>query len=159
MCSISASLATLAFNKYFIENVNNCIDNNELDDKLKKNTMLNRFNKAVFDSRVFNLPKEEVCNCFIWRQQDATRNAIQMVGRTNFSHKSLENKNCNQIQEKLFIEKDINFNDFKTHYKRGSCVIKKEIEANGVVRNKWFIDTEIPIFTQNRDYIDQYIYQ
>jgi len=36
---------------------------------------------AVFDSRVFNIPKEEVCNYFIWRQKDWLRNSIQMIGR------------------------------------------------------------------------------
>jgi hypothetical protein len=47
---------------------------------------------AMFDARVFNIPKEEVANCFIWRQQDATRNAIQMLGQTYFSHKELDKK-------------------------------------------------------------------
>ena len=42
-----------------------------------------------FDARCFNIPKEEVANYFYWRQLDATRNSIQMVGQANFSHKEL----------------------------------------------------------------------
>ena len=98
-----------------------------------------------FDSRAFSIPQDEVCNYFIWRQLDATRNAIQMAGREYFSHKQLDNVNCNEIQEKLFQEKQINFNDYPTIRKRGFCIV------NGV------IDNEIPIFTQDRDYIEKFV--
>ena len=104
------------------------------------------YNQTVcFDSRAFSLSQDEVCNYFIWRQQDATRNAIQMAGREYFSHKQLHLKNCNQIQEMLFQEKGINFNDYPIIRKRGVAVIKKKI------------DKYIPIFTQDREYIEQFV--
>ena len=56
---------------------------------------------AMFDARCFNIPKEEVTNLIYWRQLDASRNSIQMVGQANFSHKELQNKSCNQIQDML----------------------------------------------------------
>ena len=56
---------------------------------------------AMFDSRVFNIPREEVTNYFYWRQLDASRNSIQMVGQANFSHKELQYKSCNDIQDML----------------------------------------------------------
>lgn len=143
--SISASMATLFFNKTFAE-----LDMN--------NKYVNKRWKALFDSRVFNLPKEEVCNCFIWRQQDATRNAIQMVGQANFSHSQLQNKSCNAIQEMLFQEKNINFNNFPSYQKRGTCVRKEQVEiGNGVIRGKWIIDRDIPVFTQDRQFIEKFI--
>lgn len=136
--SITASLTTLKFN-------------NILEDKLQYNGFSYKFNnkrwKATFDSRAFNIPKEEVCNYFIWRQQDATRNAIQSAGQAYFSHSQLQNKNCNEIQEILWKENNINFDKYRTDFKRGSCVIKKD--------GKWYIDLDIPIFTQDRDYIDK----
>ena len=46
-----------------------------------------------------------------------------MVGRANFSHKELQNKSCNDIQDMLMIQKGINWNDFPTYQKRGSCAI------------------------------------
>ena len=110
----------------------------------------------MFDARVFNLPKEEVCNCILWRQNDATRNSIEMVGQAYFSHKELHKKTCNDIQDMLMIQKGINWNDFPTHYKRGTCVIKK-IDESG--RSKWVIDEDIPIFKgEDRSYIDKLVY-
>lgn len=111
---------------------------------------------ATFDARVFTIPdKTEVENYFIWRQQDATRNAIQSVGQAHFSPKQLHSKNVSQIQEMLFQEKKINFNDFPTNAKRGR-VIKKVPNSDGL-GSYWEIDTEIPIFTADREYIKQLI--
>lgn len=157
MVSVSASMATLAFNKLFKNNVETMVTS-EVDTVAK---YIYKFDKAMFDSRVFSLPKEEVVNCLIWRQQDATRNSIQAVGQSKFSHKDLENKSCNDIQDMLMLEYNINWNDFSIPEKRGTCAIKvdKDIEtSNGmVIRKKWVIDEEIPIFTQNKNYVNERI--
>ena len=111
----------------------------------------------MFDARCFNIPVDEVTNCFIWRQQDATRNAIQMLGQCNFSHKELQKKSCNDIQDMLMLEKNINFNDMPTEFKRGVCCIKKQIPCTDRLvgyKTDWVIDKEIPIFTQDRSYIE-----
>lgn len=163
MCSVSASMATLAFNKMFELLVREYRFNNGLNfDKESEEmniiaTYTDKINRAMFDSRVFNIPKEEVCNCFIWRQQDATRNAIEMVGNCNFSTKQLHKVNCNQIQEMLWQEKSINFNDFPTYLKRGSCVVRVKDVIDGVERSKWEVDLDIPIFSKNREYVERYI--
>lgn len=105
---------------------------------------------ALFDARCFNIPKEEVTNLIYWRQLDATRNSIQMVGHANFSHRELQNKSCNEIQDMLITQKGINWNDFATDEKHGSCCVK-----NG---NGWVIDREIPIFIgEGREYIEKLI--
>ena len=106
-------------------------------------------NGAIFDSRAFNLAREEVCNYFIWRQQDATRNSIQALAQSLYSHKELQGLSCNQLQNKMLTEKDINWNDLPTVQKRGFCCIKFD--------NIWFLDNGIPIFSQNRDYINKQI--
>ena len=116
MCSISASMATMAFNKFFAENVDNWIDLLPADERNDNNyiyklscTYFDAINKgAMFDARCFNIPKEEVTNLIYWRQLDATRNSIQMVGQANFSHKELQNKSCNMIQDMLHEQKSIN---------------------------------------------------
>lgn len=158
MCSISASIATLSFNKLFSQNVYEYrfIEENEKNHKLDSyyDTLVSAMKKgALFDARVFSLPKEEVCNCLIWRQQDAVRNSIQSVGQSKFSHKTLQNLSCNEIQELLWKEKQINWNDFSVTCKRGSCCIKKNIDG----KSRWIIDVNIPIFTQNRNYIESLI--
>lgn len=182
MASVSASMATLAFNNAFVNNVNKAYDklvenpkqddiNNMEEIDKQFDIYFKRTNTALFDSRVYNIPSEEVVNAFIWRQQDATRNAIQMVGQANFSHKQLQDKNCNQIQEMLFQEKGINFNDLPVYQKRGACAVKesyvKEITSNtkgtgeitgvATIRTQWVIDENIPIFTQDRIYINKFV--
>ena len=146
VCSVTASMTTMAFNKIFEDNVN---DYNE------RETYLKALNKgAMFDSRCFNIPVEEVTNYFYWRQLDATRNSIQMVGQAKFSHKELQHKTCNMIQDMLHEQCGINWNDFPTHKKRGSCCIK--IDENG--RSKWIVDNDIPIFKEDgRNYIDNLV--
>jgi tRNA(His) 5'-end guanylyltransferase len=175
MCSVSASMATLAFNKAFNDNIVKYIDNNlDADCGVTKDLteytkiLINARNKgAMFDSRVFTIPKEEVCNALIWRQQDATRNSILSVGQANFSHKDLHGKSCNNIQDMLMTQKGINWNDYATTLKRGSCCIKVDDgltaydEVGNICdytqRSKWVIDNEIPIFSQDRNYIERLI--
>ena len=169
MCSIAASMATMAFNKFFTKNVNYFEMTHEHDDTINEycTTLVNAAEKgAMFDARCFNIPKEEVCNLIYWRQLDATRNSIQMVGQANFSHKELQNKSCNMIQEMLFAEKGINWNDYPTYLKRGSCCIKTTIQNPNVdikdgayPKSIWMIDLDIPIFKgDGRQYIDKLIY-
>lgn len=178
ICSIAASMATMAFNNIFSKYVkefdlelaynDNGIDteeNRKLWEIYKK-----AINKgAMFDARCFNIPKEEVTNLVYWRQLDASRNSIQMVGQANFSHKELQNKSCNDIQDMLMTQNGINWNDLPTYQKRGSCCVKKEIENkstgyNGEVRAieyraEWVIDTDIPIFKgEGREYIDRLVF-
>lgn len=75
-----------------------------------------------FDARVYTLPnEEELTNCFLWREQDATKNAITMAAQSQFSHKELHGKNGSQKQEMLF-SKGINFNDYPPRCKRGTYV-------------------------------------
>ena len=171
MCSIAASMATMVFNKAFAKNAGKEIiefyDAWNITDQEKKYiaTLSNAIDKgAMFDARVFNIPKEEVTNLIYWRQLDATRNSIQMVGQANFSHGELQNKSCNMIQDMLHEQKGINWNDFPTHLKRGSCCIKEEYIASGEgdklfdLRTRWIIDKEIPQFKgEGREYIEKLI--
>lgn len=184
MCSITASMATMAFNKSFAkafdewkrENLpawDNEGTNEAVDESLMKlcEAYCNALeNGAMFDARVFNIPKEEVANLVYWRQLDATRNSIQMVGQANFSYKELHKKPCNMIQDMLMTEKGINWNNYPTHQKRGSCCIKMyqtdeavwQSHAEGKLmpngRTKWDIDTEIPVFKdESRSYIEKLI--
>ena len=179
VCSVSASMATMMFNKTFKELVdqeewgwNNgftpqCVEIQESHRKYVEILRKSCNKGAMFDARCFNIPKEEVSNCFIWRQQDATRNAIQMLGQCNFSHMELQNKSCNDIQDMLMTKKGINFNDMPTKFKRGVCCKREDVEnitfdmetkeETRVTSHKWIIDEEIPIFTQDRDYIERLI--
>lgn len=166
LCSISASMATMAFNKFFVKEVNNwyytCPVDTSKDDLF--HTYIKSIEKgAMFDARAFNIPKEEVCNLIYWRQLDAMRNSIQMVGQANFSHKELHGKSCNMIKDMLITEKGINWDDFPTHQKRGSACRKVEQTVNiaGTVDiiSTWELDLEMPILKgEDREYVDKWIY-
>lgn len=149
ICSVSASIATLAFNRSFAKQCMLHISDYSTDTNNAHSS--SAYKGALFDSRCFNIPKEEVTNCILWRQQDATRNSINTVAQANFSHKELHGLNVNQVQDKLFKERNINWNDFPTYLKRGSCCIKREVDGMPT----WVIDNDIPIFTgENRNYIE-----
>lgn len=173
MCSISASMATMAFNRFFVDNVR------DYDLRWKKGLtpqsveIIQQHNDymsvlqgailkgAMFDARCFNVPREEVTNLIYWRQLDASRNSIQMLGQAYFSHKELHNKTCSNIQDMLMEQKSINWNDLPVHKKRGSCCIRKsernEAEVNEE-RAHWVIDNDIPIFKgDGRDYVEALI--
>ena len=179
LCSIAASMATMAFNKFFY--VNATAEKNKIEKETGAdephpryaNEYYKALNRAIdkgamFDARCFNIPKEEVTNLIYWRQLDASRNSIQMVGQANFSHNELQNKSCNDIQDMLMLQKNINWNDFPTYQKRGSCVVKSDeketitednIGTKMTIRSKWIIDKEMPILKgKDRAYIDKLVY-
>ena len=176
LCSISASMATIAFNKYFSEMVmqleSDVAKEYETDGDtewvIKMKKYLKAYRKscekgAMFDARCFNIPKEEVCNLIYWRQLDAIRNSIQMVGQSNFSHKELHGKSCNMIKDMLHEEKGINWDNFPTHQKRGSACRKVEQTVNiaGTIDtiSTWEIDLEMPILKgEDREYVDNLVY-
>ncbi|MCY7911168.1 tRNA(His) guanylyltransferase Thg1 family protein [Bacillus inaquosorum] len=139
LVSVSASLATAKFNEVM-----------RMKYPEKK--------LALFDARAWILPKDEVCNYFLWRQKDATKNSISMVAQANFSHNQLQGLNGGQLQDKLFLERGINWNELPTWQKRGACITKVYFEKNSALRSKWDVDLETPIFSQNREYVEQYVY-
>jgi len=126
ICSVSASVFTLSFNLFapFAGGINTD-------------------GPAYFDSRLFMVPDEqEMINCMIWRQQDATRNSVEQYGRSMYSHTEMMNKNNAQVQD-MMMAKGFNWNDAPTWTKRGVVVTKEKI------------DWEIPIFTQDKDYLSK----
>lgn len=157
MCSIVASMATMAFNRLFMyeyEEFNRWIYEGSPTDEDKRlnDVYYNAMCKgAMFDARAFNLPKEEVTNNIYWRQH----------------------KTCDQIQDMLMTQRGINWNDMGTSYKRGSCCVRNrrfistsvdgtetcEIRNPKEPETAWIIDNDIPIFKgEGRRYIDELIF-
>lgn len=184
LCSVAASMATMAFNRFFSINVDNFIydyktayeEEGKYGPGTKEYELCHTYQIAVekgamFDARVFNIPKEEVTNCLYWRQLDATRNSIQSVGQAYFNHNELHEKTCNMIQDMLHEQKDINWNDYPTYLKRGSAVIKNgvTISNNGITQevflrnssrgvHEWIIDLDMPqLKGDGRAYLDDLI--
>jgi tRNA(His) 5'-end guanylyltransferase len=75
---------------------------------------------AMFDSRAFVVPTlTEAYNAILWRQQDATKNAISMAAQSLFKHKDLQGLHGPEMQEKMWSEKGVNFNSYPAFFKRG----------------------------------------
>ena len=115
--------------------------------------------RACFDARVFFVPPQEVCNYFIWRQKDWTRNSVQMLARSLFSHKQCQGKNNSELQEMCF-QQGRNWNDLPVYLRRGACVVRRSYSSphpHAPTRHRWEVDKDIPIFTQDRDYVESYL--
>jgi tRNA(His) guanylyltransferase len=93
----------------------------------------------TFDCRVFEVPnQEEAINSILWREIDATKNAVSMAARAHFSHSRLQDKSSSQMQEMLWQEHGINFNDYPARFKRGAYVqrrvFEKELDAETLAK-------------------------
>lgn len=110
---------------------------------------------VAFDARAFVLPESEVANYFIWRQQDATRNSIQMATRALYSHAQVDEKNTSEMQEMMHA-KGVNWNDYPVGCKRGRAIVRQPYEREGVTRHAWVVEPP-PIFTQDRAYVERHL--
>lgn len=169
MVSISASMATAYFNHFF------SIKAQEYIDKTKKNTvgslqedkyvetLISKKDKyALFDSRAFVIPEDEVNNYFLDRQNDATRNSISACAQAILGKRKSMNHNTKELQDIMFKEANFNWNDLSIPEKRGTCVIYNDVVVTGkdgqpINRRKAVIDYNIPIFSQNPNYINNIV--
>lgn len=177
--SISASIATAKFNQLRMA-------------RAFKNSPyvwiaedIENFKLAEFDARTYTIPsREEAINYLIWRQQDATRNSISAVAQSLYSHKELNGKTTDMMQELIF-QKGQNWNDFPVGQKRGRTILKsyklvdstkekydKSKDKNGwvlrgddatntitgyqITRSVWS-NVDPPIFTQGKEYLREII--
>ena len=151
--TIAASKATKWFNKLFTENVVNYeiefrqkISSYDIDkDAYRKyDTVLRKkAGMAEFDARVFNVPEWDCINNIIWRQQDAIRNSVEMVGHANFSNKELHKVNCEGIKKMLKEQRGIDWEkDFNSYQKYGAFCYRvetqREIKGKTITRNVWY---------------------
>lgn len=100
---------------------------------------------ATFDARAFNIPREEVCNYFIWRQKDWIRNSVQMLAQAYFSQSELQNKKTSDMHEMLH-EKGLNWANLSGRLKNGFFVYKNN-------EGKTLMNEHI-ILTENRSIIE-----
>ncbi len=140
--SVSAGLASAAFYK----SISNSEHSKLLETKL-----------PCFDSRAFNIPKEEVANYFFWRQKDCERNSVQSLARAHFSQKELMNKH-QEAMISMLLQKGVDWNEVYHHNKSGSIFTKKlfTLENSNAVRNKWVCE-DAPSFVSEKNLIEELI--
>ena len=165
LCSVSASMCTMYFNRIFSKNVLDFMKEHEhiINDKEhygdvadQVKVVFDAYKKALelgatFDSRCFSVPKEEVTNAVLFRQQDATRNSINSLAQSYFKYQELHGKNTSEMQDMLFNRHGINWNDLEAHEKRGTAIVHTKDYG-------WVIDKEMPILVgDGRNYIESRI--
>lgn len=154
MCSVSASMATLAFNRFFDK------ESQKVSVDTANIKYCNGINKArelgaMFDSRVFNIPKEEVTNYFYWRQRDAVRNSIQSAGQVYYTQKELRGMSNSDIIGMLLL-KDIKWSEYPAANRLGFCVLRTNKTVINNYKGNWEIDCNIPNFkAEGRSYIEK----
>ena len=169
LLSVSASICTNGFNKALYNAFTNKSYINPFTDqtiKLEDNILNHIYTKvfqAEFDCTAFSLPEFEVNNAFIFRQRDAVRNSINQIAHCYFSPKELNKVHSQEIIEKLKNERNVLWEDVPKYFQRGVCIIKENFtieDKPNVIRTRWNVDLNIPIFEEDRDYINKHlIYQ
>jgi len=141
ICSISASMATAEFCRLLAKEQISLNFENSIKNVIDFDTSC----WPCFDSRCFNIPESEIANYFYWRALDAKRNSINMLSQSLFSHKELQNKTCNEMQEMLFQKKGINWGKLEGGRKAGFIAIReKENKAVNLPNgNNGFVKTVV----------------
>ena len=143
--SVSASIATMAFNRHLL--VNYIAQTTE-----EKCGMGTKSPDATFDSRAWTIPDYvEVENYFIDRQKDAIRNSVTMLANHYASHKSLLGKKVADRHEVIQAAGD-NWEKHPLRFRRGAAVYRVGGESNGVT-----IDQDTPEFTKDRGYLKRHV--
>jgi len=101
-----------------------------------------------------------VANYFIWRQRDAVRNSIAMAAQAHFSHRELHGVNTGQMQELLWSQRRVNWNDYPAGFKRGRIGAKEtgerevtyvdkrtQVEQTTAAVRSWWTARPAPHFT------------
>lgn len=153
MVSVAASMATFKF----LDELGDIVYEHYVADeeafKERIGFLVKKIRKgAFFDARCFNLPREEVCNCLIWRQQDAVCNSVQALAQPLFPAKYLEGLSCDKLKEKMEKEKGVRWEDLDWYQRSGACVVRDYLDG------KWEVDYRTPLFTEDRAYVNKRIY-
>lgn len=158
LCSVSAAMCTLFFNKVIEALFTQYCEANEDSDDEQVQKLINTYETALkkrvacFDAKAFNVPEVEVVNAILWRQNDAIRNSVASLAQAHFSHKELHGKNTNQMQDMLMEKYGINWNELDICKKWGSAVIWDD-------EGRWVIDKEMPILRGcSRSYLENLIH-
>jgi tRNA(His) guanylyltransferase len=136
----------------------------------KRLELLPEHNKvANFDCRIYQTPTlHDAAVQLLWRENDATKNSISMLAQSLYSHKELQGLNASQLQDKMMLEKGVNWNDIEVRFKRGTyikrTVTSKPFTAeelttlpknhnahknpNLIIERSVFSEMEMPIFNK-----------
>jgi tRNA(His) 5'-end guanylyltransferase len=145
ICSATSSIATSHFN--------------QKADVLGLN-MTNE--ESIFTSQVFVVPNiAEAINTFIYKQQQNFHMSVQSACFYNLlndhdKHAIKEMLAGLTIDGKIDLlsqECNVKFGDYPIVFRRGAAAYKVPKIVDEVVKNKWYLNAELPIFTKDQDFL------
>lgn len=144
ICSAVSSIATMHFNM--------CAD--------KIN--INLLGEPIFITNVYAVPNiAEAINSFVYKQQQNFQTSIQFACFYELLKKydkptikeMLAGLSVDEKVDLLHQECNIDFNEYPDEYRRGAACYKIPKVVNGTMKNKWFINTNLPIFTKDQSFL------
>jgi len=144
ICSVTSAIATMHFNE------------------CASAIQLNMTGDPVFTSQVFVVPTiGEATNTFVYKQQQNFHTSIQSACLYNLLDKYDKNTIKDMlaglnIEDKIDLlaqECDIKFNDYPLAFRRGTAAYKVPKVVEGTMKNKWFLNNELPIFTKDQSFL------
>ena len=145
IASVVSSIATLHFS-----NLSNAMD-------------LNLVGDPIFLSHVYTVPSIlESIHVLISKQQQNFQTAVQsaclyeLIKKydKNIIRDMLSGLTLDEKIDFLAQEVDISFHDYPVSFRRGTaCYRSPKIINNDLVKNKWIINNELPIFTQDSSFL------
>lgn len=146
ICSVASSIATSAF-KTHASQLN-----------------LNIVGEPIFTTQVFTVPNlSEAINTLIYKQQQNFYTSAQFACYYELSKKH-DRENIKDMLSGLTIDEkigllhqecNIDFNEYPLSFRRGiACYKIPKILDGGVMKNKWSINAELPIFAKNQTFLE-----
>ena len=157
METVAASVATAAFGEALHEAGNprpwpdgKLVAADDMGSRIQ--LIRSRIFRAHFDARILPVPEDDVCNYFLWRQQDAIRNSVLAAGQSALPRRQMHGMKCVDIRAAL-AELGRPWEGLSTRHRRGFSVVRSPAEAEAA----WSIDSELPDFGENREYIERWL--
>lgn len=142
--SITSAIATQHFNNFMVDKD------------------INIMNDALFTSHVFAVPNiSEAINTIIYSQQRNFYLSIQFACLYELLRKydkgtiqdMLSDLSTDEKIDLLKQECDIDFSSYPQSFRRGSACYKIPKVIDDVVKNKWSVNTKLPIFTKDQSFL------
>lgn len=144
ICSAISSISSIHFNNF----------------SLSEN--LNTIGDPIFSTQIFTVPTiQEATNFLIFKQQSAFYSSINQACFYELLKKKDKQSIKNMLEgltldEKINIlqqECNIDYNDYPLIYRRGSACYRSPRIVNDSIKNKWSLNTELPIFTEDSSFL------
>lgn len=145
ICSVTSSIATVHFN--------DCATT----------VGLNVTSDPIFTSQVFTVPNAaEAINTMVYRQQHNFHTSIQFACFYELLKKSYDKNAIKDMLRELSVDEKIDllqqecgvsFNDYPDAFRRGSACYKVQKQTEHGLKNKWYLNQELPIFTKDQSFL------